>query len=108
VKAVIIAHGAAADFDETIQGLIADVEEATGRKSSGRSKQSGGTAGLQAKAREGVAQVKRLDAIMTLLLRNEPSFQAAWKSASHIQRDPVPAKPAVAAATPAPAPAPCH
>jgi hypothetical protein len=109
VKATIIAHGAAADFDETIQGLIADVEEATGRKASGRAEQSGGTAGLLAKAKEGVTQVKRLDAIMTHILKNDPSLQAAWKSASRIQRDPVPAKPAAAAApAPAPVPAPAH
>jgi hypothetical protein len=109
VKTAIVSYGAAADFDETIQDLIAEVEEATGRKSSGRSEQSGGTAGMAAKAKEGVALVKRLDAVMTFLLRNDPSLKAAWKSTSRIERDPVSAKSTTAAApAPAPAPAPGH
>jgi hypothetical protein len=100
IKAAFVEHGVPADFDDTMSDLIAALEEATQRKSSGLSEQSGGTAGLVDAARRGVALVRQLDAIMTHLLRNKPSLKAAWKTASRIQRDPEsPAAPAPTAPT---------
>lgn len=88
IKAAFVDRGVPADFDETMTDLIEALEDATQRKSSGLSQQSGGTAGLDDAARRGVALVRELDAIMTHLLRNSPSLMAAWKTASRIQRDP--------------------
>jgi hypothetical protein len=88
IKAAFVDRGVPADFDETMSNLIAALEESTQRKSSGLSEQSGGTAGLADDARRGVALVRQLDAIMTHLLRNNPSLKASWKTASRIQRDP--------------------
>jgi hypothetical protein len=100
IKAAFVDRGVPADFDETMSDLIAALEEATQRKSSGLSEQSGGTAGLADAARRGVALVRQLDAIMTHLLRNKPSLKAAWKTASRIQRDPESSPTAPAAPTP--------
>jgi hypothetical protein len=88
IKAAFVDRGVPATFDETMNDLIDTLEEATQRKSSGLSEQSGGTAGLADAARRGVALVNELDAIMTHLLRNSPSLMAAWNTASRIQRDP--------------------
>jgi len=90
IKAAFVARGVPAEFDETMTDLIDTLEDATQRKSSGLSEQSGGTAGLEDAAHRVVALVKELDAIMTHLLRNRPSLKAAWKTASRIQRDPQP------------------
>jgi hypothetical protein len=87
IKAAFVDRGVPADFDETMTDLIDTLEAATQRKSSGLSEQSGGTAGLNDDARRGVALVRQLDAIMTHLLRNNPSLKASWKTASRIQRD---------------------
>ena len=88
IKAAFVERRVPADFDKTMTDLIDTLEDATQRKSSGLSKQSGGTAGLADAARRGVAVVRQLDATMTHLLRNSPSLKAAWKTASRIQRDP--------------------
>jgi hypothetical protein len=112
IKAAFVDRGVPADFDDTMNDLIDALEEATQRKSSGLSEQSGGTAGLADAAKRGVKLVKELDAIMTQLLRNSPSLKAAWKTASRIQRDPQPSTatstataPAGGTGTPSPTPA---
>jgi hypothetical protein len=110
IKAAFVDHGVPADFDETMNNLIEALKEATQRKSSGLAEQTGGTAGLADAARRGVALMRKLDAIMTHLLRNMPSLMASWKTASRIQRNPEPSSAnessaAGESASPSPAPA---
>jgi hypothetical protein len=75
---------------------------ATGDKHEGLATQVSGTAGFNAEARLGLKLMRELDAILTYQYRDNPPLLAAWKSACHVERDPVTETPA----EPAPAPAP--
>ena len=88
IKAVFVAHGLPADFDEKITEMASEVEGAIVDQTGGRTTQVGSTAGLAAKAREGVKLVRRLDGILSFQLRNDPVLLAEWLSVSHIDMSP--------------------
>jgi hypothetical protein len=87
-KAAFVDRGLAADFDVELDDLATSLQEATARKGVGRGKLVGGTTGLLAESRRGVAIVRELDAIMDVILANNPGLLAEWKSVSHVQRPP--------------------
>ena len=88
IKAVFVAHGLPADFDEKITEMASEVEAAIVDQTGGRTTQVGSTAGLAAKAREGVKLVRRLDGILSFQLRNDPVLLAEWLSVSHVDLPP--------------------
>ena len=54
----------------------------------GRAEQIGGTAGIDAKASEGLTYRWDLDSILSYLYRNDLALLAEWKTARHMKRDP--------------------
>jgi hypothetical protein len=88
VKAAFVDRGMAADFDVEFDDLATSLQAATARKGVGRGTQVGGTTGLLAESRRGLPIVRELDAIMDVILENNPALLAEWKSVSHVQRPP--------------------
>jgi hypothetical protein len=106
VKAVLIARGLPADFDEQLQAKKEELVAATDRKSAGNTMQVGGTASLLAKSKEGMLRLHELDAILSYQYRNDPDLLAGWKAASHVERTPRTRKKGTAPATVATTPGP--
>ncbi len=88
IKAVFVANGLPADFDEIVTDLAGHLEDAIEDQKSGLTTQVGSTAGLAAKAREGVKLVRRLDGIFSFQFRNDPVLLPEWQSVSHIELPP--------------------
>ena len=88
VKAAFVDRGMAADFDTELSDLAESLQEATARKGLGRSTRVGGTVGLLAESRRGLAIVRELDAIMEVILANNLPLLAEWNSVSRVQRAP--------------------
>jgi hypothetical protein len=88
VKAAFVDRGMAADFDTELADLAESLEEATARKGLGRSTRVGGTVGVLAESRRGLAIVRELDAIMDVILASNAALLAEWKSVSHVKRPP--------------------
>jgi hypothetical protein len=88
LKPDLIASGMAADFDETLQGLVAEFTEATLTREGGLDELVGGTSGLAAQEKNGVRLLQKLDATMSNLLETDPSLLGSWKRAVHIPRTP--------------------
>jgi len=88
IKATFVAHGLPADFDEQLGELASNLEDAIVGQTGGRTAQVGSTSGLEARAREGVKLVRRLDGIFSFQFRNDPVRLAEWKSASHVDVPP--------------------
>jgi hypothetical protein len=89
IKATFVDRGLPADFDELLGEAIAEVSSAANTRNMGRAEQKGGTTALDAKAAEGLMYLGELDSILSYLYRNDPELLGAWKSACHVQSDPV-------------------
>ena len=99
---VFVDHGRPATFVADLTDLTDAFDEASQRKHSGLQTQAGGTAGTDFVARRAVRVMRELDGILTPLLEANPPVLAAWKTASHIERDPVSAPDPEEPATPVP------
>lgn len=88
VKAAFVDRGIAADFDTELEDLAESLQEATALKGLGRSTRVGGTVGLLAESRRGLAIVRELAAIMEVILANNPVLLSEWNSISRVQRPP--------------------
>ena len=88
IKVVFVDRGLPADFDEQLAAKLVAVDSASGTRDSGRSDRVGGTAGLDAKADQGIAMLREMDSILSYQYRNDPALLASWKSACHVDRDP--------------------
>ncbi len=108
IEEVFIAHGAAATFVEDLQALITAMEAANNRKTSGLDSQIGKTAAIDAEARIGMSHVRKLDAILSQLYKNNVELYAAWKAAKRQQQamedDEAPATPPTGSGTGSTAP----
>ena len=89
IKAVFTDRGLPATFDADLEAAKDALVAATGDKYAGLAMQVGGTAGQEATARFGLKQMRELDALLSYQYRNDPVLLAAWKSACHVERDPV-------------------
>jgi hypothetical protein len=115
VKSTLVARGLSADFDEQLQTKVDAFDELTQRRDSGMAEQVGGTAGLNAVSKTGVAHVAELDSMLSARYTDDPVLTAAWRCAKRVHGSRRSSKAASAAAatpastptsTPAPAPAP--
>ena len=88
IKSVFVERGLPADFDEQLADRLGEVDTASGTRDSGRSDRVGGTAGLDAKASQGIVILREMDSILSYQYRNDPALLASWKSACHVDRDP--------------------
>jgi len=89
IKQLFVDRGLPADFDTQLAAKKAALVAATGQKNAGHATQMAGTAGLEAKSREGMEILRELDAILSYQYRNNPALLAAWKGACRVERDPV-------------------
>jgi hypothetical protein len=89
IKSIFTDRGLPATFDTDLEAAKDALVAATGNKYSGLATQVGGTAGVEAKARLGLKQMRELDAALSYQYRNDPVLLAAWKSACRVERDPV-------------------
>jgi hypothetical protein len=115
VKAELTARGLPADFDEQLQTQADEFEALTQRRDSGLTEQVGGTAGLVALSKTGVAHVAELDSMLSARYADDPVLKAAWASAKRVRHSNggsmapssgTPAPASVSAPAPAPVPAP--
>jgi hypothetical protein len=89
IKATFVERGLPADFDEQLSEALDNVLGANTDRATGKAVQVGGTAGLEAKAREGMAILHEMDSILSFQYRNDPVLLAGWKSTCHVERNPV-------------------
>jgi hypothetical protein len=113
IKTAFTDRGLPATFDTELETAKDALVASTGDKYEGLATQVGGTAGVMAQALHGLKLMRELDAILSFQYRDNPPLLAAWKSACHVERDPVSQQPvptagggATAPTPPAPAPTP--
>jgi hypothetical protein len=88
IKADLIASGLPADFDETLQGLVADFTAAIQQREGGMGEQVGGTRGLFVHRKNTLRLLQKLDATMSNLLKADPVLLGNWKRTVRVQRAP--------------------
>lgn len=93
MAATFVEYGLPANFLETLQALIDEIDAAGFAAASGTEQQAGATAGLMDAARRGTDNSRRLDAIVRIKYNADPQKLAAWTVASHLERAPKSAAP---------------
>jgi hypothetical protein len=86
IEAQFIALGAPATVAADLQGMINALQGAGDLKFTGLDLQIGGTAGLKHAVGEGLQHVRKLDAILSQVYRNNPVVLAQWKAARRTER----------------------
>lgn len=87
-KNKFIEYGLPADFIEDLQADIADFETAINTQETGRRQHVTATAAIEDLIERGMSIVRRLDAIVRNVFRDNPAKLAAWESARHVERTP--------------------
>jgi hypothetical protein len=88
IKEALVESALPADFDLKLQDLIANFTVAMQKAELGYGHQVGATEMLLHGVRQGSALIRKLDAVMKNLLRENETLLGVWKSASHIERPP--------------------
>jgi hypothetical protein len=88
LSAQFIAHELPADFLEDLADDIAAMEAAISDQSSGLGQRVAAGAAIESTIDEGVATVRKLDAIVKNKYANNSAVLAQWTSTSHTERDP--------------------
>lgn len=92
LKTKFIEYGLEADFLEDLQATMTAVKNRASEADSAEGLQTGATGGLIDALPRGMDVSRKLDAIVKIKYRNNPSMLAAWTTASHLERAPVRAK----------------
>ncbi len=104
-SAGFIAHELPADFLDDLNADIAAMEAAISGQATGRGHRVAAGAAIDDTIDQGIATVKKLDAIVKNKYADQGSVLAQWTSASHLERDPrrrqAPANPQVPPGHPA-------
>lgn len=87
-KAEFIAHELPADFLEDLQAGIDELEAAISEQSSGLGQRVAATAAIDVAIDNGIATVRKLDAVVKNRYSNNAAVLAEWASASHTERSP--------------------
>jgi hypothetical protein len=96
-------------FLDRLPVLLTQFESNTDIKHAGRDEMVASTAALEFVSQRGMAIVRELDPIVTVVLKNKPALLVAWASVSRVERRTNPTPPTATTTTPttpAPAPAP--
>ena len=96
------AHGHPADTAAALDQLAAEFDAKEGEQGAALGNRAGATAAIPATLRAGKSALKTLNAIFRRTYKGNHEVLAAWKSASHVQRETRPAAPAVTPPPPAP------
>jgi hypothetical protein len=83
-----IAHEMPADFLEDLNADIAALETAISEQSSGVGQRVAATTAIDTAIDDGVATVRKLDAVVKNKYADNPATLAEWASASHTERSP--------------------
>ena len=86
IKAVFIERGAPATVVEDLQDAIDALNAALGRSSGGRGTRIGKIVELKNAIREGRAQLRIFDSILSYALKPTPGLLAEWKAAKRVFR----------------------
>ena len=89
MEQAFIDRGRPATFVADLRALATGLDTSANARQTGLHEQVGATVGISARTREAVAILRELDAIITPLIENDPVLLATWKSAVHIESDPV-------------------
>ena len=89
IEQVFVDHGAPATVVEDLEAMASALETASQRRSGGLDSQVGKKRALEAALKTGMAHVRKLDAILSKVHKNDPERYAAWKAAKRVERDPV-------------------
>jgi len=84
IAQVFIDLGAPATVVDELDDLIAAVETAGNLKFTGLDTQVSGTIDIEAKVRQGMEHVRKLDAIITQVYRKDPQVLAQWQIAKRV------------------------
>lgn len=103
-RAQFIAHEMSADFLEDLNEDIAALESAISEQSSGVGQRVAATAAIDTAIDDGVATVRRLDAVVKNKYANNAAVLAEWASASHTERSPRRSSPPISTGGPGPTP----
>ena len=106
IEQVFADHGASATVADDLEAMITGLEQASARRTSGLDNQVGKRRGLENALENGMARVRKLDAILSKVFKKDPERLAAWKAARRVERDPVYKDEESTTPTPAPTPAP--
>jgi hypothetical protein len=93
-KAAFVEYGAPASVDTDLQALIDALAAASERKNEGKATHIGGGAGIAALCKSGVATLRKLDAILSRIYKDDPVKLASWKAARRMERAPKTVTPA--------------
>lgn len=74
-----------ASFIEDFKEDIADLERAMGQQNTGRGAHVSATVSVESAAERGMNAVRKLDAIVRNMFRDDPATLAAWESARHVE-----------------------
>jgi hypothetical protein len=85
LKTEFLRHGMHEPFIEEFKEEIADLERAMGQQNTGRGAHVSATASVESAAERGMNAVRRLDAIVRNLFRDDDPTLAAWTSARHVE-----------------------
>lgn len=78
-------HAMPASFIEDFKEDIADLERAVGQQNTGRGAHVSATASVESAAERGMNAVRRLDAVVRNMFRDDAATLAAWESARHVE-----------------------
>lgn len=102
LKDTFIEYGLATRFRTDLQAKIDEIEQAGAQADTGAEQRAGATGGLVDAARRGMANSRKMDAIVRIKYSNNPGKLAAWTVASHLERAPKRAAPPTPPPTPTP------
>lgn len=83
-----IEYGLAADFRAALLAKITSIEQRNAKADTSVEQRAGATGGLTDAARRGMANSRKLDAIVRIKYADNPQKLAAWTVASHLERAP--------------------
>jgi hypothetical protein len=86
IKQVFVDHGSAATVVEDLEALIAAVETAGNRKTTGLDSRVGKTAALRAEAKVGMSHLRKVDSILSQVYKGNVELYTAWKAAKRLQQ----------------------
>ena len=89
MEAAFLERGRPATFVADLRAMATALDTVGNARQAGRIGWRGATAGLDATARDAVAILRELDAIVTPLIEDDAELLAKWKAAVHIEADPV-------------------
>lgn len=85
LKDAFLRHAMPPSFVEDFKQDIADLERAVGQQNSGRGAHVSATVSVESAAERGMNAVRKLDAIVRNMFRDDPATLAAWESARHVE-----------------------